>query len=93
MAPVCGRAASIEFQENVSAWPFQMASVGLIHLNAVGVSSGRLWRKVLSIQPSCVSLMSSPLEKMLAPSTPQQENGTRKSHMPRLLSLLVLAAA
>ena len=79
MAPVCGRAASIEFQENVSAWPFQMANMGLIHLNAVGVSSGKLWRKGLSIQPSCVSAMSSPLEMMLAPSTHCKRTGQEKA--------------
>lgn len=52
MAPVCGRAASTEFQADVSVWPFQMASMGLIHLNAASVCAGRLWRKVLSTQPS-----------------------------------------
>lgn len=89
--PSLWQSSFIEFQENVSAWPFQMANMGLIHLNAVAVSSGRLWRKGLSIHSSCVSAMSSPLEMMLAPST--QENRTRKSHMPGLLPLLVLAAA
>ena len=84
--PSLWQSSFIEFQENVSAWPFQMANMGLIHLNAVAVSSGRLWRKVLSIQPSCVSVMSSPLEMMRAPSTlckrTGQEKATRQGFFP-----------
>lgn len=61
---------------------FQIANMGLIHLNAVCVFRETLEEGSV-LQPPCVTVMSSPLEMMWAPEYSLQENRTKKKPRAR----------